>query len=136
MIASLFAYRCATGWFPSPASLEEFQPEFLLGPQNHGIAVQERHDGALDLGGIVAAEGRDRGHDVAFIVVGDRQDAVVAIGDPIGSAQPFHPACLDDAAAPLRLDPWADERGVADALELFVIGDAGRAVAVAYLGTD
>src|SRR5579859_2221460 len=81
----------------SPLAAHELQPEFLLGPQHHGPAVEKRHDGGLDRGRVAGAKPRQRHHRVALVVQGDRQQPLAGlVVHRIGAAEAVHPADLDE----------------------------------------
>ena len=110
-----------------------------LDPLQDWLLVEKSDRGGFDRVGIVVA-GHNRGDDgIALVIEGDRKAALAAArrpGEFIGAAAALHPANFDLAAWAQRREFVAQQVVVADAIEFFIVGHAGRAIAKADLGAN
>src|SRR5579883_2158194 len=125
-------------WMPGTSlglAVNCLQPQRLLRPVDHRVAVEEREHRGLDPRGRAVRDHGGRDDHVAMVVEGERERrARGAAGHVVGAAASLHPRDRDRVAVARCLELLADELHVADPLELLVVGDAGRAIAEADLG--
>src|SRR6516164_6753822 len=106
---------------------------------HHGLAVEKRHDAGLDRRRSIVRQYDRRDDHVAAVVEHDRYRRLarpIASGERVSATATLHPGNRDRPAGAERRNLAADEIEVAHAIEVGVIGDAGRAIAGAELGAQ
>src|SRR6516165_6511931 len=112
-------------------------PQRQLCPMHHRFAVEKRHDAGLDRRRSIVRQYDRRDDHVAAVVEHDRYRRLarpIASGERVSATATLHPGNRDRPAGAERRNLAADEIEVAHAIEVGVIGDAGRAIAGAELG--
>src|SRR5450759_4760717 len=115
------------------------QTKRYLSPTKDGPAVEELDDAGLDDRRLIVRD-HDGGDDgVTVIVECNRQcrlSGAKLTGDRVGAASALHPRDCDRVTRPQIRRLVAHQVEVAQALELVVIGYAGRAIAETDLGPN